>query len=888
MATVKPFNQADLDTATKLRDSLKEKLAGSPSSYSEGAASSSDLNTDIELMAAEKKVAALTSQKEKEKWYPAGTDDVTTQGKPKAGLFTRILSGLGAPLRWEAGAVDAMLGGGEGKGIIENANYNMKTGGQTYGDLMRERNVPNWIAAPAGFALDVMGDPINIASMGTASLVGKVGAGLVKGTMKEGLVGGLKAAGAGAVSSIAGDALGLVKAIPFGGGKALAANEGGVFQKIARKVAEKGMQYDELTGINQLESAGKNFGGLTNVKEGGFTLGKGLESVIREIPGGDTLVEKFKYSPADWFDKTKAVSEIHKVLEKEGLTSSVPVNLNRVVEMMDNPLNVDLMQPKKVTSFYDDKLAEINKMILDTDYVAKNGTKNTFLVADDATEFEARLAQEAMKSEEARDSIIQFAKLNKEKTGIDWFDKTTKFIKDNVSKFKIGNVELGKNALTAIGISDDIFKASKVLLNPASRMNANAGNVLFTTIYGFDPLRVYLGQKSSSLKKAVEFITGNDGGAFALTNFFDGVSDFADFASTNPNAVVNSLGMTASSMAGRTFIESIVREGKNMGLITSASSESDLIRKVMSMGDELKASLQSTAGVAEKATTEGGFFETLNKSVKAKKDFLQKSQLETAYNKIKGTAGSEVGGPTSYLANEIGDTSIKKFYEIKKEWAEKAAGGSIPHKILDSLITKQIAKGANKFGLVDQAHKLNLSVYMTKAGLTESELTAVAKNIKNGITDDDVRWFVDKSGKKVPYTYEDGQKIFRLTWNKAVQIADDVYMNYAAMPPFVRMMRSAGIVGMPFGAFTYGAISKIGKNVVSNPQMFNKVGFATHEFAGQKGPVEKAALDTPYYSWYDSPSMVKLPFFKDNPLYLNLANWIPYYSLNMFSPSQRN
>lgn len=32
---------------------------------------------------------------------------------------------------------------------------------------------------------------------------------------------------------------------------------------------------------------------------------------------------------------------------------------------------------------------------------------------------------------------------------------------------------------------------------------------------------------------------------------------------------------------------------------------------------------------------------------------------------------------------------------------------------------------------------------------------------------------------------------------------------------------------------------------------------------------------------------MKLPFFKENPLYLNIANVIPYYSMNMFMPSNR-
>lgn len=874
MATTKPFNQASLDTALKTQKALQDKLAGSSSAYTDENASPSDLSTDIQLQTINKTISNLQSQKEKERWYPVGTDDVTTQGKPKESLLNRVLKGLGAPLRFEVGAVESMLGGGEGKGILENAKYNMSTGGKTYGDLMKEGGVPNWIASPAGFALDVIGDPINVASMGTASLVGKVGMGAIKGVAKEGIMGGLKGVGTGAVSSIGGDTLGLVRAIPKIG-KDIA--ETGVYKKLATKVAEKGMAYDALTGVDQVAKAGTNFMGLTDVREGGFTIGKGLESLIKEIPGGDSLIEKFKYSPADWFEKTKAIDSFHKIMEKEGVNTSIPIDLTRVAQMMDNPIN-EALSVKKVLSSYERENIRIGKMIADSDYIAKTGTEGSFMVADGATELESRLAQEAIENEAIRDSIKQFAKLNRERTGIDWYDKTSKFITDNVSKFKIGNVELGKKMLTAVGISDDIFKSGKVMLNPASRVNANAGNVLFTTIYGFDPLRVYLANSGAGLKATKAFIEGNDMGEFALKNLFQEMSDFSKFAAQNPNAVIGSLGMSASSMGGRTFLEQMVKQGKIMGLIDSSESEASLIKQIMGLPDELRTALEDTAGISAEAAKTGGAFETIKKSLKAKKDSQNLSSLEVAMNRIKEAPTSSLGSRTTYLGNEISDINIKKFYEIKQEWAKKAAEGSTVHKILDGLVTKQMDKFANKFELVDQSHKLNLSVYMTKTGITESELRAIAKNVKDGITDEDILW----------HGYENGQKVFKLSWNKATQIADDVYMNYAAMPPFVRMMRSAAIVGMPFGSFTYGATTKMAKNIVNNPQLINKVNFAKEEFAGQKSPIEKAALDTPYYSWYDSPSMMKLPFFTDHPTYLNLANWIPYYSLNMFSPSQRN
>jgi len=59
------------------------------------------------------------------------------------------------------------------------------------------------------------------------------------------------------------------------------------------------------------------------------------------------------------------------------------------------------------------------------------------------------------------------------------------------------------------------------------------------------------------------------------------------------------------------------------------------------------------------------------------------------------------------------------------------------------------------------------------------------------------------------------------------------------------------------------------------------------EVQGDKSPLEKTALQEPYYQWFNKPGMMKLPFFKDNPVYMNVANMLPYYTMNMFQPSER-
>ena len=90
-----------------------------------------------------------------------------------------------------------------------------------------------------------------------------------------------------------------------------------------------------------------------------------------------------------------------------------------------------------------------------------------------------------------------------------------------------------------------------------------------------------------------------------------------------------------------------------------------------------------------------------------------------------------------------------------------------------------------------------------------------------------------------------------------------------------------------FYSFQYAMAAKMWQTLASNPAALNKITFGIHELSGNKTPLEKEALKTPYYNFYNSPGMMKLPFFQENPLYLNVANMIPYYSMNMFMPSER-
>lgn len=81
--------------------------------------------------------------------------------------------------------------------------------------------------------------------------------------------------------------------------------------------------------------------------------------------------------------------------------------------------------------------------------------------------------------------------------------------------------------------------------------------------------------------------------------------------------------------------------------------------------------------------------------------------------------------------------------------------------------------------------------------------------------------------------------------------------------------------------------AKTGRTALTNPALFNKVNLAMDEASADETPIEKALLTMDRYNYLNDPAMINLPFFGNNMVFLNLANMVPYYSLNMFQPPQR-
>ena len=877
MAKQIPFKQSDLTKAETTVSSLSDKLSSSPTAYSAADSSTSDLSANVALSAAKSRVSQLQSQRQKEMWYGPSDANTDTTGTQNEGILTKALNVLQAPLRAEVGAVSSILGKGSGKGIAADIQENVSTGHETYGDLMGKFGVPKVVSAPLGFAFDVVGDPVNWATAGTSTLVPKVGYGIAKGAAEEGIIGAVKGAGLAATSSLGEDVLGAAKYIPGVRGTE-------TFKNAASKVFEAGTKYDALTGIDQVADAGKGVLPFLDSREGGFTIGSGLESAIKKIPGGDTLIEKMKYSPADYSKKAEILDNTFKIIEKGGVASSVPVDLERVGQMMNQ--NIEDLTVKKFGNHYEQMQNVLMDSVSDTDNILNNGSRTSFLMADGGTEFEARLAQEAAKDQEVKDTIDYFTKLNREKTGIEVFDKTAAWTKDNIAKFKIGNVDLGKKVLTAIDGANNIFKSSKVVMNPASHINSNAANVFFGTMKGFDMFDVLMGDSGASLAKVRSFYQGGQGADFLLKNIFNEFSDISRYAAEHPGEFTRTYALNISDLGGKYFIDELVAQGKRMGTVLNTADETALRKAAAEMPDTIRMMLED-ASTAEAAG--GTMREAMDQSIKTQGAFKVPSSLkQVAKDTLEGNLSPAQKG-YSMLANEFKATDVKAYYEVKQKIAEKAADvldeagnvvkkGDIVYKALDGLLNKATDFASNQFELIDRSFKTTTALHMTNVGLTEDALKKIARSTVGGITEDDILAVT----KGVA-----GEKRYKIAFGKATEIVNDTYMNYAAMPPIVRAMRAMPIIGAPFVSFTYGVLPKIGETLVNNPAAYNKINFLLHEISGNKTPLEKENMKSPYYQWFNSPGMVKLPIFQDFPIYANLANWIPYYGMNLFTPSDK-
>ena len=87
---------------------------------------------------------------------------------------------------------------------------------------------------------------------------------------------------------------------------------------------------------------------------------------------------------------------------------------------------------------------------------------------------------------------------------------------------------------------------------------------------------------------------------------------------------------------------------------------------------------------------------------------------------------------------------------------------------------------------------------------------------------------------------------------------------------------------------SYGMGTVMLKTLGYNPAFYNKVQYLLKEASGGKDPQEKAALESKYYSYLDKPGYLRIPWFDKSPAYVRMTNMLPFYSLSLLNPAERN
>lgn len=853
-----PFNQGALDKLNSERDALQGKLSSSPSAYAgDTAPSGADVSNDLKLTNLKNTIRTMQGQKLKEDWYgkesATASDAPDINGETNKGFLSRVITDLQKPLYGVVGATESLVGKGVKGDLVSNVKDNMSTGHRTFGDLIKKTGAPGWVSAPLGFAADMLFDPVNIATLGTESLVGKVGAGLIRGTAREGLAGGLEAAGKGFTSGLGKDLMNVAEYIPRIPFTPTKLSKTEAFAKASEKIWNQAERYNYLTGVTDpLDTLGKGI--LGGDAKTGVTLGNYVQDVIEKLPGGPEFVEKFKYDPYKYMQLVKLKDKVLKLTAKTDDLSTISADTGKLLE------NTSGFVPKAGTS---PEISALEKTLADglddSVHIAEQGTDSA-IHADTMADFEARMIAEGESEGIAKADIQKFVRMNSKKTGIEWYDSVSKQAADKMKEFKVKDVEVGKKLLDGIDFAMKFFKTAKVPMNVASHTNAIVGNVVMDAMAGWD-----VSKSVPFVTKAYNFLSGKSNAQFILENFMQEASDFSKFVAANPNAFKGTYGFNPTMVGGKYFLDSLIQDGRATGLIT-AKNEQEVLDSISRMPGEIRKALEDAA--EGQGAAKGSLTKSIKEMLDSKGEFRLDTPTEMVENYTKEGVPSMAGDPSS----AIRDLDLKGgvYMDFIKK---KAAEGNVGFKLLDAAMEK----ATSIFERHDQASKLGKALYATKEGLTLEELKKLSRMVPEGITRGDV----------VGESVVSGQKRYRLTWDKATDLVNETNMNYSAMPAFVRMMRSMPIIGSPFVSFTYAAIPKTAKTLMHNPAAFNNINFLLNEFSGDKTPVEKENLKSKYSQWFKSPGLFRVPFTDAHPAYVNIANMLPYYSLSLWNPSQR-
>ena len=933
---------AALDSLLNKQTNLENSANSSNTMYgSIGTPIKSDISRDRQLASVNKQIDDLKSKQLRNQWYGPTTAPVEDTGSSD-GLVMGALKTIQKPLNAIVGAGQYALGKGTERDVFSNMDASMKEG-RTWGNVLSQYNMPRSVQVPLGFTLDMMTDPLILATAGTSALIPRVGMGLIKGGRAgAGVKGALEATGVGITSNLQKKAVTAMNLMPFSrriaqGAKDMAEENAAklaadpsfvttpingyskamvkyrdLVDRVGAKAVAGSEKYDSMIGKTLEDRLNKGI--LDDVLGTGLkastSIGGKLEEALRKIPSkqilgkntwtGDQVVDFMKYTtmlPNEMADLKDAVFRAGR--NKNAIITPGEKGLQFTsMKEFEHP-NAMITVKDKVEEGVQGALKEADG----TSYLPRQvrirddngnlvaGYKNAQFTVQDNIDNAKYLLGAAIDDSNMKKLLnLTYKKMEKGKTGVDFLDNGVQKLKDftlgDVAN-KISRVAGQGDMLTKVNTSekvgDDfvqawnkynavadikpleklleifpsytaIFKFAKVPLNAGSHVVAQLGNFFMGAMMGLPVQKVeYL----NSVREAKAILTGKSGAAGIKEMFFNDVNSLADMLENNPNRFKMVTGMNPYEIYSKIKAANISDAVSGV----MPTSKGALAKYLKDMWEKVESAEEMSTKLA--AAEKAGAL-TPGQKMNLKAGF--KSATEVSKDaKIGGviTRGDESSGVSSEIGTDFTD-KIKDAVAKNLKDNPNSATAQLANWFLNSM--------PKAYETIDQSWKLGTLKYLTKVGLNEEELITISRTIP-----------IDKAKDLLPAIQSNGEKLYRLTPLKAAEVAMEAFMNYSGMPDFVRMMRAVPF-GSPFASFPYAMLSKVSKTAIHNPAIFNKVTYALNEMNASRTPQERAALENKYNQYLKSPTVVKIAGMWNT----DIKNFVPYYTMNMFNPSQRN
>jgi len=870
---------------------LEKSLRNSPTAYARNIeATPDDLSLSSQLDSVNQQIEEIRSEELRNRWY--GEDNEEDKGKsrkPKQGWLMGGLTAMQRPASAVIGAGQYALGKGTKSSLLANINE-AQDKGLFAGDVLKQFNVPRFVQIPLGFALDVALDPVNWLTAGTAAVIPRTVKGLGVGLTKGGIKGAYRGGKLGLASSMGGKLAKTLDYVPLAKRSQKYTNLVTNLSKNAIAGAEK---YDTLMGKTIYDKLGK---GVFGQKSG--LIGGAIETKVRSIPSfqvrgkiisGDDIVDFFKYSTHESSKISDMKDKVGKLSKNKGLVL-VRDRGEAHFQQID-----DALTPGAKAKIKLDTGKVVDSIVREAD-----GSMNIDVFGKvkifDSQENAARLLEIAGQDYNLKHLTAAYKKIIPGQTGVQWYD-------DVINKLKTTTIDdllhkqLGSGDLTELvkKESDDfiktwnsydtyrdlkplkeildayqnfiaIFKLAKVPLNVSSHVVATLGNTFMGAMMG---LPIYKAEYLKSVAKSSKLVRGKLGIKGLRDIFFDDLNSWTDFLLEHPNRFREFAGITASDITNK-----LSAGDKIAGVL--GGSRQQVQKFIVKMWDDLERGVRAGSKVesfekleklARKAALTESELSGAERAILKEGMGKYKSATETMEELAKKGPILQAEMPGSWAASELYGNRV--INGLKKRAADMLAND--PDSVVARASNFIINSMPKCYEHIDQSFKIGTVDYLTRVGLTEKELNIISRTI--AISADDLL---------VPITGV-GEKLYRLKPLKASEVALEAYMNYAAIPDFVKIMRSIPIVGSPFLSFPYIMAAKTAKTAVSNPAVFNNIAFLMHEITGERTPEEKAALQNKYNAYLNSPTVVKL-FGMWNT---DVKNFVPYYTMNLFNPSDR-